>query len=145
MAMFVLWIGWEHFMSNGIKHKATADAIREECQALADMLVKKNEAYGDSALNPRRIFSRADPLEQIKVRLDDKLSRLANSKDGEVDSFGEDVEKDLLGYLILLRVARARRAAVVPEMEYPIGGYRHAHANRNKGDGQRNPDASNPL
>lgn len=41
------------------------------------------------------------PVEQIRVRLDDKLSRLARGS-----AAGEDVELDLLGYLILLRVAR---------------------------------------
>lgn len=79
----------------------TQTLIREECQALAEMLLAKNRAYGDSATRPVRIFSRADPVEQIKVRLDDKLSRMARGF-----TAGEDVELDLLGYLILLRVAR---------------------------------------
>jgi hypothetical protein len=79
----------------------TQDLIREECAALADMLVAKNRAYGDSAIRPMRVFAKSDPVEQIKVRLDDKLSRLARGS-----AAGEDVELDLLGYLILLRVAR---------------------------------------
>lgn len=82
-------------------------AIEDECDALRDMLVAKNVAYGNSALNPVRIFSRADPVEQLRVRLDDKLSRLARGA-GEADT--EDVELDLLGYLILLRVARRLEA-----------------------------------
>jgi hypothetical protein len=65
------------------------------------MLIEKNHAYGDSALDPVRIFSKADPVEQIKVRIDDKLSRLARGA-----AAGEDVERDLIGYLVLLRVAR---------------------------------------
>lgn len=75
------------------------DLIREECDAIRDMLVAKNEAYGNSALAPVRIFSKAPADEQIKVRLDDKLSRLARGHDA-----GEDVTFDLIGYLILLRV-----------------------------------------
>lgn len=63
----------------------------------------KNAAYGDSALNPVRVFSKAAPLEQINVRLDDKLSRLMRGEDA-----GEDTEADLLGYLILKRVAMRR-------------------------------------
>ena len=75
--------------------------IRAVCAEVADLLAGKNAAYGNSALDPVRIFSRADPIEQLKVRIDDKLSRLARG-----DAAGEDVEWDLLGYLILLRVAR---------------------------------------
>lgn len=79
----------------------TADLIAEECDALKALLLQKNAAYGDSAIRPLRIFSKADPEEQIRVRLDDKISRLARGS-----AAGEDVIQDLLGYLILLRVAR---------------------------------------
>ncbi len=75
--------------------------ITEECDALKNMLIEKNRKYGDSALNPKRIFSRSSAVEQIKVRIDDKLSRLSNQQPDE----DEDVVSDLLGYLILLKVA----------------------------------------
>jgi hypothetical protein len=78
--------------------------IAEECYRLRDMLHEKQRAYGNSALDPIRIFSKADPVEALLVRLDDKLSRLARGS-----AAGEDVELDLLGYLILLRVARRLR------------------------------------
>ena len=78
--------------------------IAEECEALRDLLIEKNRAYGNSALEPLRIFSRADTEEQIRVRLDDKLSRLMRGS-----AAGEDVELDLMGYLVLLRVARKMR------------------------------------
>lgn len=78
-------------------------AITEECEALERMLLEKNRRYGDSAIQPVRIFSRADPLEQIRIRIDDKLSRLLRGDDA-----GEDTELDLIGYLVLLRVARRR-------------------------------------
>ena len=77
------------------------NAIADECDAICRMLQEKNAAYGNSAIDPVRVFSRADPVEQIKVRIDDKLSRLARGAD-----CGEDVELDLIGYLILLRIAR---------------------------------------
>lgn len=77
------------------------ELIADECDALKEMLLAKNRAYGNSALEPLRVFSKADPVEQILVRLDDKLSRLARGS-----AAGEDVEQDLMGYLILLRVAR---------------------------------------
>jgi DNA-binding XRE family transcriptional regulator len=67
---------------------------------VAELLIAKNAAYGNSALDPVRIYSRANPAEQIRVRIDDKLSRLARGH-----AAGEDVTLDLLGYLVLLRIA----------------------------------------
>jgi hypothetical protein len=78
---------------------STAEAIDAECKMLAAMLKGKNAAYGDSLTDPVRIFSKADTLEQINVRLDDKLSRIIRGDDA-----GEDAELDLLGYLIMKRV-----------------------------------------
>ena len=67
---------------------------------LEDLLVSKNKKYGNSALEPIRIFSDASPIEQIKVRIDDKLSRMAaGTKDNE------DTVQDLMGYLVLLKIA----------------------------------------
>ena len=75
--------------------------VRYITDSIADMLVEKNKKYGNSALAPKRIFSRADSTEQLKVRIDDKLSRISNQDENE----DEDVIMDLLGYLILLKVA----------------------------------------
>lgn len=86
----------------------TEAAIKEVCDDVAVMLISKNRSYGDSAINPIRCFSKSDSVEQIKVRLDDKLSRLMRGDEKEAAKFGEDVEKDLMGYLVLLRIARAR-------------------------------------
>lgn len=77
-------------------------SIISECLEIADLLVKKNEKYGNSALEPVRIFSQADPIEQIKVRIDDKLKRLQNDHEQE----DEDIVLDLIGYLVLLRIAK---------------------------------------
>lgn len=82
---------------------AFRDELEFELQEIKEMLLEKNAAYGDSALNPVRIFSHADAAEQIRVRLDDKLSRLARGK-----AAGEDVISDLLGYLFLLKIAERR-------------------------------------
>ncbi len=75
--------------------------ITQECRAIETMLLDKNRKYGNSALEPRRVFSKASPVEQIKVRIDDKISRL--------DTVGmtadEDTVADLIGYLVLMRVA----------------------------------------
>lgn len=71
---------------------------------IVDMLIEKNRKYGDSALNPTRIFSRSNAVEQIKVRIDDKLSRVLSGQDDE----DEDIDLDLVGYLFLLIIAKRR-------------------------------------
>ena len=79
----------------------TQDKIRDCCDNICAMLIQKNISYGDSALNPIRIFSRSDTDEQLRVRIDDKLNRIMNGKmypgDNDID--------DLIGYLILLKIA----------------------------------------
>ena len=67
--------------------------IRAECREIERILLAKNAAYGNSALQPLRVFSKADSVEQIRVRLDDKLSRIARGQ-----AAGEDVTLDLIGY-----------------------------------------------
>jgi len=75
--------------------------IRAECQRLANFLVAKNRAYGNSAAEPCRIFAkRIDPLAQIDCRIDDKLNRIMRG--GEYP--GDDTCTDLVGYLILRRI-----------------------------------------
>ena len=69
---------------------------------ITKMLIEKNRKYGNSALEPQRIFSKASAAEQIKVRIDDKLSRMKNQQNDE----DEDVISDLIGYLILLKIAK---------------------------------------
>jgi hypothetical protein len=76
--------------------------IAQICGEIREMLIEKNRKYGDSALNPMRIFSKASTMEQLKVRLDDKLSRLRNVQEDE----DEDVVSDLIGYLVLFKVAQ---------------------------------------
>ncbi len=77
--------------------------ILETCHEIAHMLVKKNIAYGNSALDPVRIFSKAGPREQLHVRIDDKLNRLMKGTDYPGDN---DID-DLIGYLVLLKIAKS--------------------------------------
>ena len=79
----------------------TQDLIVKTCDEIRDMLLRKNAAYGNSALEPMRVFSKAAADEQLNVRIDDKLSRLVRGHAG-----GEDVELDLIGYLMLKQVWR---------------------------------------
>jgi hypothetical protein len=80
----------------------TQKLIREVCSELADFLIKKNEAYGNSALEPCRIFAKADALEQINVRIDDKLNRMIQGSGYP----GDNDERDLVGYFVLKWVAQ---------------------------------------
>lgn len=81
----------------------TKTAIIHTIEDIKDMLLEKNEKYGDSALNPKRIFSQSSSIEQIMVRIDDKLSRIATTR--ALGGPDEDTLSDLIGYLVLLKVA----------------------------------------
>lgn len=77
------------------------DEIRAVCDDMAEFLIEKNKAYGNSAAEPIGIFAkRLDTLAQIDVRIDDKLNRLARGSEYP----GDDTVKDLAGYLLLRRV-----------------------------------------
>lgn len=92
----------------------TALEIVEQCDFVAGMLLEKNRQYGDSALDPLRVFCCCDPVEQLNVRIDDKLSRIRSAQGDDQ----EDAELDLIGYLVLKRVALRRQLvrAGVPAM-----------------------------
>lgn len=79
--------------------------IKEVCDEICSMLQKKNESYGNSASEPVRIFSKVNAIEQINVRIDDKLSRILRGH--EID--GDDTEIDLIGYLILKRAINRKK------------------------------------
>lgn len=73
--------------------------MRKIANDTVEMLVRKNASYGNSALSPVRIFSKSSDIEQIYVRIDDKLSRIKSGS-----SLGEDTIMDLIGYLFLLKI-----------------------------------------
>lgn len=76
------------------------EQVKTLANGIADMLIEKNKSYGNSALEPVRIFSKADSIEQICVRIDDKLSRIKNG----CNFANEDTINDLIGYLFLLKI-----------------------------------------
>jgi hypothetical protein len=86
--------------ANDYSQEDVKQEILAQVKAIAELLIEKNKKYGNSAIQPKRIFSKADPIEQINVRIDDKISRIANQQTNE----DEDVELDLIGYLVLKRV-----------------------------------------
>lgn len=81
----------------------TKSKIAQTCDAIKRLLLDKNAKYGDSALNPTRIFSNLNQIEQLYVRIDDKLSRIARGVG--LLATDEDVIDDLIGYLVLLKIA----------------------------------------
>lgn len=88
-----------------IKELDTLDEAAYILDSVKRLLQEKNTAYGDSALNPIRLFSRADAIEALCVRIDDKLSRI---KKLGISDGAEDTIQDLIGYLVLLQVAKRK-------------------------------------
>ena len=73
------------------------ERVRQITDDICQMLQAKN-----SALDPICCFSKASALEKIKVRIDDKLSRIKRGS----EYAGDDTVNDLIGYLILLKMAQ---------------------------------------
>jgi hypothetical protein len=75
------------------------EEIHYVCSEMEQFLLEKNEAYGNSIFEPVHIYCKADTIEQINMRIDDKLSRLIRGKEYP----GDDTMKDLAGYYLLKR------------------------------------------
>jgi hypothetical protein len=82
----------------------TQQLIYTECAEIANLLIKKNTAYGNSFAEPINIFCKFEAKEQINCRIDDKLNRIAKGE--KTEEVEEDTELDLIGYLILKRVLK---------------------------------------
>ncbi len=100
-----MWINEEQKQDDVVelaKVAPSGQAIYDECMAITKLLLKKNIAYGNSALEPLNVLSNATAEEQIRMHIDNKLTRLKNQKEFE----NEDSLLDLTGYLILLIVLK---------------------------------------
>lgn len=84
----------------------TKDLIIEVSTEVTNLLLEKNNAYGDSALNPVGIFSQGNAVDSLCARIDDKLMRI---KSRGITDATEDTVQDLIGYLILLKIAIRNR------------------------------------
>jgi hypothetical protein len=82
--------------------KETEQLIEEVCESMKNLLLEKNRAYGDSATNPSNVFSSGSAIDSLCARIDDKLMRIQNKG---INDKTEDTVSDLIGYLILLKVA----------------------------------------
>lgn len=102
------------------RQESAQKLIAEECDRMKAMLLEKNSSYGNSSLEPIGIFASKDPMPNINSRLDDKLSRIARGHAFTGEGENEDMEvaeRDIIGYLILKRVARKFKK-LYPEL-YP--------------------------
>ncbi len=80
----------------------TQQKIAELTEAIRDLLLYKNQKYGDSALNPKKIFYKGDARNSILIRLDDKLGRIMANADATPRI--NDVA-DIIGYCTLLLIS----------------------------------------
>jgi len=84
-----------------MRNKLMSDKICAYTDSIKELLLEKDKAYGSSFRQPLRVFSKAEPIDGLLVRLDDKLSRIKN---GGINSKTEDTVDDIIGYLILLQI-----------------------------------------
>lgn len=84
------------------KELTTQQKIKNIMDAMKDLLLYKNKKYGDSAINPKRIFYKGDATNSILIRLDDKLGRIMANPDDKPRI--NDVA-DIIGYCTLLLIS----------------------------------------
>ena len=85
-----------------INNRTFADDLDVIVKQITDLLKEKNQAYGNTALNPTNIFSKLSAAEAICARIDDKLARISNKG---INDKTEDTVDDLIGYLLLLKMS----------------------------------------
>lgn len=81
--------------------RSTEIDIERVTNQLRDVLTEKNRRYGDSALNPIKIFSKLDTENGLYIRADDKLSRICNA-----DELRKNDIADLMGYCVLICIEK---------------------------------------
>lgn len=79
----------------------TQHQITQLTNAMQTVLLEKNKRYGNSALEPLNTFSKLSNSDSIKIRLDDKLSRIKNSDEPRTNDVC-----DLIGYCFLLLISK---------------------------------------
>lgn len=86
-----------------------AEQIRQACDEVRDLLIRKNHDYGDSFAQQYAKYG----LQSALIRMDDKMRRLETLSDGAEAQVAESIEDslaDLAGYALLALVeARAAK------------------------------------
>lgn len=87
-------------IDNDTKMSEVQEKIVRILEAIKQLLLTKNSRYGNSILDPVRVFCKKDKEESdIPARLDDKLSRIKNS-----DKIRINDVTDLIVYLALFLI-----------------------------------------
>ena len=92
----------------------TQEKIKEITNAMCDLLLYKNQKYGDSALKPKRIFYKGDATNSILIRLDDKLGRIMANAD-EMPRINDVA--DIIGYCTLLLIGMGATADDIQKLK----------------------------
>jgi hypothetical protein len=80
----------------------TQRKVRQITDAMKDLLLYKNQKYGDSAISPKKIFYKGDNTNSILIRLDDKLGRVMSNTE---DKPRVNDVADIIGYCTLLLIS----------------------------------------
>ena len=76
--------------------------ISSKCNDLAEMLIKKNEDYGNAVFEPSLFHEDLTPLDAVLIRISDKLRRIKRLRSGCPNFEGlDDTLRDIAGYCIL--------------------------------------------
>lgn len=87
------------------KDAPAGEEILTQCLEIAALLLEKNISYGNSALDPIKVFAAdVDAGKQIDIKIDDKLSRIKRGSEFQ----GDDTILDLAGYLVLKLIHEKR-------------------------------------
>ena len=81
-----------------------AIAINDTFNSIRDMVLAKNELYGNAALDPYPVFTDMSAADRLRARIDEKISRYQTNKEGDQES----PLVDLVGSLVLLIIAEKR-------------------------------------
>ena len=80
----------------------TQQKLIDVLDGMKSLLLYKNRKYGDSAINPKKIFYKGDSTNSILIRLDDKIGRVMSNTD---DKPRVNDVADIIGYCTLLLIS----------------------------------------
>ena len=91
-----------HTHMNEALYTDTQVKLIDVLDGMKSLLLYKNRKYGDSAINPKKIFYKGDSTNSILIRLDDKIGRVMSNPD---DRPRVNDVADIIGYCTLLLVS----------------------------------------
>ena len=91
----------EHYTAGKYETIDIIKDIHDLMTNFGEFLQEKNRRYGDSALNPVKIFSKHEPENPLCSRLDEKIQRIMNA-----DEIRKNDVCDLFGYIALYMIGK---------------------------------------